>query len=152
MYMEYGLKQGNAHCIYLHLGAHVKRTGWSRSELMKRRELFIHLSLPKAQETSNSNGSPVYRWPDSCRGAQYRYGKTESALFFVSGAYQGSYDRETWRERHYHQRVYPPLPHSPTMGLAEQWNPCPVRITLDLTAMPLWIEIVLSLPKRRSGK
>jgi len=29
------------------------------------------------------------------RRAQYRYGKIESALFFVSGAYRGSNDRET---------------------------------------------------------
>jgi hypothetical protein len=89
MYPEHGMKQGNAYCIYLHLGAHVKRTGCTD-------DLIV---VPKHDTGTVKLRARCFSCPALTGEAMI--GKPDS-------------------ERHYHQRVYPPLPHSPTMGLAEQ--------------------------------
>ena len=90
---------------------------------MKRRELVIHLSIPEAPKHPRVMALVCTDERINRRRAQYRYGKIESALFFPSGAYRGSNNRETWySERYYYLRGCFPLSHSNTWWLAEQWT------------------------------
>ena len=87
---------------------------------MKRRELFIHLYLPKAQKRPIvmvlMYTDDLIVVPEHDTGTVKLRARCFSCPALTGEAMIGKPDRE----RHYHQRVYPPLPHSPAMGLAEQ--------------------------------
>jgi hypothetical protein len=87
---------------------------------MKKHELFIHLSLPKAQKRPivmvHMYTDDLIVVPEHDTGTIKLRARCFSCPGLTGEAMIGKPDRE----RHYHQRVYPPLSHSPTMRLAEQ--------------------------------